>query len=99
MNQENQGVNYSMALKNYNQHGHGIGIRQTQCLYVLGNRELQDEQTMGNPFVIIIISKRIVGISVEAGQWHRLESLESGTVILECKDGVYEKTHRRSWGI
>lgn len=32
----------------------------------------------------------VMGMSVEAGQWHRLESLESGTVILECKDGTYE---------
>ena len=23
-------------------------------------------------------------------QWHRLESLESGTVIVEMKNGVYE---------
>ena len=29
-------------------------------------------------------------MSVEKGQWHRLECLESGTVILEMKDGVYE---------
>lgn len=29
-------------------------------------------------------------MSVELGVWHRLESLESGTVILECKDGAYE---------
>jgi len=32
----------------------------------------------------------IVAMSIEVGQWHRLESLESGTVILECKDGKYE---------
>lgn len=30
------------------------------------------------------------GISVPAGQWHSLNCLESGTVILECKDGKYE---------
>lgn len=24
------------------------------------------------------------------GQWHNLECLESGTVIMECKDGKYE---------
>lgn len=30
-----------------------------------------------------------VAMSVEVGQWHRLESLETGTVILECKDGAY----------
>lgn len=28
--------------------------------------------------------------SVEAGRWHNSESLESGTVILECKDGAFE---------
>ncbi len=29
-------------------------------------------------------------MSVEVGQWHRLEALESGTVIFEAKDGAYE---------
>lgn len=27
---------------------------------------------------------------VPVGQWHALESLEEGSVILECKDGAYE---------
>lgn len=35
-------------------------------------------------------NSNIVAMSVEVGQWHKLESLESGTVILECKDGKYE---------
>lgn len=30
-----------------------------------------------------------MGMVVETGRWHRLESLESGTVILECKEGAY----------
>ena len=29
-------------------------------------------------------------LSVEKGRWHSLECLESGSVILECKDGKYE---------
>lgn len=29
-------------------------------------------------------------ISVPIGQWHNLKSLESGTVLFECKDGAYE---------
>ena len=29
------------------------------------------------------------GISVPKGQWHNCESLENGTVILECKDGAW----------
>ena len=29
------------------------------------------------------------GMQVEKGQWHQLESLESGTVIVEFKNGGY----------
>ena len=29
-------------------------------------------------------------INIPAGQWHNLRSLESGTVLLECKDGAYK---------
>ena len=29
-------------------------------------------------------------LNVPAGQWHSLRSLESGTVLLECKDGQWE---------
>ena len=29
-------------------------------------------------------------INIPIGQWHNLKSLESGTVLLECKDGPYE---------
>ena len=29
-------------------------------------------------------------LNVPAGQWHSLRSLESGTVLFECKDGPYE---------
>ena len=32
-----------------------------------------------------------LGMSVPVGQWHAVESLEEGSVILECKDGAYEQ--------
>ena len=32
----------------------------------------------------------ICGLSVPMGQWHSIESLESGSVILETKDGAWE---------
>ena len=32
----------------------------------------------------------IRGISVPKGQWHNTECLESGTVIMECKDGKWK---------
>lgn len=31
-----------------------------------------------------------VALNIPVGQWHTVEVLESGTVILECKDGPYE---------
>lgn len=32
----------------------------------------------------------VVALNISAGQWHTVRALESGTVILECKDGKYE---------
>ena len=29
-------------------------------------------------------------INIPAGQWHTVRALESGSVLLECKDGKYE---------
>ena len=40
--------------------------------------------------VLLEVGGAIPAMSVEKGQWHRLECLESGTVILEMKDGAYE---------
>jgi cupin fold WbuC family metalloprotein len=34
-----------------------------------------------------------VAVNVPAGQWHTIQSFESGTVILEVKDGPYEPTN------
>ena len=31
-----------------------------------------------------------VALNIPIGQWHTVRVLESGTVILECKDGKYE---------
>ena len=31
-----------------------------------------------------------VAVNIPIGQWHTVQSLESGTVILEAKDGPYE---------
>ena len=32
----------------------------------------------------------IVAVNIPAGQWHTVRALESGTVIMEVKDGPYE---------
>ena len=32
----------------------------------------------------------IVALDIPAGQWHTVQALESGTVIIEMKNGPYE---------
>ena len=32
----------------------------------------------------------VVAVNIPAGQWHTVRALESGTVIIEMKDGPYE---------
>ena len=39
---------------------------------------------------IVAPNSDLIGLSVPIGQWHSLESLESGSVILETKDGPWE---------
>lgn len=34
----------------------------------------------------------VVALNIPAGQWHTVRALESGSVILEMKDGPYEPT-------
>ena len=34
----------------------------------------------------------VVALNIPIGQWHTVRVLESGTVIMEVKDGVYEPT-------
>ena len=36
------------------------------------------------------MTERACALNIPAGQWHTLRALESGTVILEMKDGAYE---------
>ncbi len=34
----------------------------------------------------------VVALNIPLGQWHTVRALESGTVIMEVKDGAYEST-------
>ena len=36
------------------------------------------------------LNGQVVALNVPAGQWHTVRALESGTVIMEVKDGPYE---------
>ena len=37
----------------------------------------------------------VAAVNIPIGQWHTVRVLESGTVIMEVKDGLYEPTARR----
>lgn len=65
----------------------------TETITVLRGRCVQylyDEYGKQEDIIYMAVGSDCPAMSVEIGQWHRLESLESGTVILECKDGRYE---------
>ena len=42
--------------------------------------------------VVMRPSSDCCGVNIEVGRWHKIVSLEPGTVIIEAKDGSYEPT-------
>ena len=54
-----------------------------RALFVDGDGRLMDS-------IDLIPNGSIVALNIPLGQWHTVEVLESGTVILEVKDGKYE---------
>ena len=57
---------------------------KVKWLYYNDDGELTDT-------ILVEAGGDICGLSVPMGQWHSLECLESGSVILECKDGAWEQ--------
>ena len=65
----------------------------SETVAILRGRAVQwlyDDEGRVTEKVLLEVGGLIPAMSVEKGQWHRLECLESGTVILEMKDGPYE---------
>ena len=54
-----------------------------------GRWNYYDEQGNFTDSFLVEAGGDICGISVPKGQWHNSEILESGTVILETKDGLW----------
>ena len=51
---------------------------------------LYDDEGRETGSVLLEAGGEVPAMQVEMGQWHRLEALESGTVIVEFKNGAYE---------
>ena len=69
-------------------HRHRTSSETVVC--VRGHFEEYFYDESGNLVEVVDMVPGGVVLNVPIGQWHSLKSLESGTVLLECKDGVYE---------
>lgn len=59
------------------------------CVCIRGHFEEYFYDEKGNLTDTIDMVPGGVVLNIEAGQWHCLKCLESGTVLLEAKDGAY----------
>ena len=59
------------------------------CVYIRGHFEEYFYDENGYHTETIDMVPGGVVLNIEKGQWHLLKSLESGTVLLEAKNGAY----------
>lgn len=53
--------------------------------------EFYDElERICTDYIELTPNGQVVALNVPQGQWHTVKALESGSVIIECKDGPYE---------
>ena len=71
-------------------HRHRFSSETVVCLRGRATQYFYDDAGLLVEEVTIAPGSSCVGMSVERGRWHKLVCHESGTVILECKDGAYE---------
>ena len=67
--------------------------RTSETVVILRGRgrwNFYDDEGNKTESTIVDANGEVRALSVPKGQWHNTESLEGGTVILECKDGAYE---------
>ena len=70
-------------------HRHRLSSETVVCLRGRLVEEYYDEAGRVVDSVELTPGGLVVALNIPAGQWHTVRSLESGTVILEVKDGPY----------
>jgi len=70
-------------------HRHNLTSEVVVILRGSATQYFYDDQGNVDEVVTIAAGSPCPGMVVEKGRWHRIESLESGTVIFEAKDGRY----------
>jgi len=75
-------------------HKHEFPAKREVFLVLTGKIAVLIFDNMGNITNFTVLNKDtgIWGIEIEAGVWHSLLSLESGSVLYEIKDGPYDET-------
>ena len=73
-------------------HRHQHSSETVVCLRGHLRELFYDEDGRLTDSIDLMPNGAIVALNIPFGQWHTVEALESGTVILECKDGRYEPT-------
>lgn len=71
-------------------HRHMKSSETVVCLRGRLREVFYDDQGAVTDVIDLAPCGPVVGLNIPLGQWHTVEVLESGTVILECKDGTYE---------
>lgn len=52
--------------------------------------ELYDELERTSDSIVLEPNGQVMAVNLPIGQWHTVHALESGTCLLEVKDGPYE---------
>lgn len=62
------------------------------CIVLCGKAEeiFYDDNGQVTERVVMQPDSDCCGVNIEVGRWHKIVSLEPGTVIFEAKDGAYE---------
>ena len=71
-------------------HRHPKSSETVVCLRGCIVEEFYDDFGKCTETIELSPSGPVMALNIPAGQWHTVRALESGTVILEMKNGVYE---------
>lgn len=71
-------------------HRHRHSSETVVCLRGHLRELFYDENGQMTDSIELIPNGPVAALNIPIGQWHTVEVLESGTVILEFKDGAYE---------
>lgn len=70
-------------------HRHRSTSETVICLRGRLVEEFYDDTGVCTESVELAPDGAVVALNIPIGQWHTIRALESGSVILECKDGAY----------